>query len=185
MGRPSNRLERRAEILSAFARTLAESGYAGATMAAVAERAGYAPGLIHHHFANKEELLSALLENLVAGFRGRVRGYEAEAGRLYAYADGALKLDERADVTSARCWVGVLSEAVRNPSLFARVRRILDAEIGSIQERSEGRLDESQAGAVLAFVIGALVLGAFAPRKTAGFAAPSLRILIEALLAGR
>jgi hypothetical protein len=34
---------------------------------------------------------------------------------------------------------------------------------------------------VLAFVVGALVMGAFAPRKTAGFAAPSLHRLVAAL----
>jgi hypothetical protein len=34
---------------------------------------------------------------------------------------------------------------------------------------------------VLAFIVGALVMGAFAPGKTAGFAAPSLRRLVAAL----
>jgi hypothetical protein len=34
---------------------------------------------------------------------------------------------------------------------------------------------------VLAFVVGSLVLGAFAPRKTAGFAAPALAKLIASL----
>lgn len=38
------------------------------------------------------------------------------------------------------------------------------------------------AGAVLAFVVGALVLGAFAPRKTAGFASPASRVILAALL---
>jgi hypothetical protein len=33
----------------------------------------------------------------------------------------------------------------------------------------------------LTFVIGALVFGAFAPRKTAGFAAPALRRMARAL----
>jgi hypothetical protein len=34
---------------------------------------------------------------------------------------------------------------------------------------------------VLAFVIGALMLGAFAPRKAAGFAAPALRTFVRAI----
>jgi hypothetical protein len=37
------------------------------------------------------------------------------------------------------------------------------------------------ASAVVAFVVGALVVGAFAPRKTAGFAAPSLRRMLSGL----
>jgi TetR/AcrR family transcriptional regulator, transcriptional repressor of bet genes len=172
------RRQRRAEILSAFARVLADHGYAGATIAAVAQAAGVAPGLIHHHFDDKEELLGALLDDLIAGFRARVHHYEASDDRLFAYIDGALKLDERADAVAARCWVGMFSEALRTPSLFARVRRLLDGEVASL--RARGQLDEQQASALLAFVIGSLVLGAFAPKKTAGFAAPAARALVQA-----
>ncbi len=180
MGRPSNREARRAEILSAFARVLAAHGYAGATIAAVSAEAGVAPGLVHHHFESKEELLSALLRELIAGFRARIDHYEA-GDKLLAYADGALKLDERADVTAARCWVGVLAEAMRNPVLFKQVRRLIDTEIGAIEQRSNHMLSTREASSVLAYVIGSLVVGAFAPQKTAGFAAPGLRRLIAAL----
>src|SRR5690349_11489201 len=92
MGRPSNRERRRQELLAAFARVLSDHGYAGATIAAVAMEAGVAPGLVHHHFEDKAELLSALLDDLVARFRERVRRYEGEADALVAYVDGALKL---------------------------------------------------------------------------------------------
>ena len=180
MGRPSNREARRAELLAAFARVLAAQGYAGATIAAVAAEAGVAPGLVHHHFESKEELLSSLLRGLIAGFRQRLALFEGD-DPLLAYADGALKLDERADITAARCWVGVLAEAVRNPSLFRQVRRMIDAEIAAIARRSGHALSSHDASAVLAYVIGALVLGAFAPQKSAGFAAPGLRRLIAAL----
>ncbi len=141
-----------------------------------------APGLMHHHFENKEEMLEALLDELIARFRARVRLYEGRDEKLLAYVDGALKLDERADVTAARCWVGLFAEAVRSPALFRQVRALIDAEIGTIRHRSGGRLSDQEAGAVLAFIIGALVVGAFAPRKTAGFAAPGLRRLVGALM---
>ncbi len=181
MGRPSNREERRRQILSAFARVLSEHGYAGATVVAIAAEAGVAPGLLHHHFESKSELMHGLLQDLVARFRARVRSYEQGGDRLAAYIDGALRLDERADLVAARCWVGVFAEAVRNPPLFTQMRRLIDSELSTIRERSNGRLSESDAGAVLAFIIGALVLGAFTPRKTAGFAAPGLEQLVRAL----
>ena len=181
MPRPSKRAERREQIVAAFARVLANHGYAGATIAAVAAEAGVAPGLVHHHFDSKHELLHALLDDLVMRFRARVRAYEGEHDRLLAYVDGALKLDDRADVSAARCWVGLFSEAIRDPDLFRQFRRLIDAEIQSIEERSGHRLTAQQAGSVLAFILGALVLGAFAPRKTAGFAAPGLRRLIGAM----
>ena len=181
MGRPSLRERRRAEIVNAFAQVLAEHGYEGATMVAVAARAGMAPGLLHHYFACKAELLSSLLEDLVSRFRARVRGREATLDPLLAYAEGAVGLDRTADLVAARCWVGLFAEAVREPVLFAQVRRLVDTEIEAIRRRSDERLSEQDAGAVLAFVIGALVLGAFAPRKTSGFASPALRRLIDAL----
>ena len=181
MGRPSNRDVRRRLIVRAFARVLANHGYAGATIAAVATEAGIAPGLVHHHFDDKSELLEELLRELVTRFRERVRSYEAFEDGLLAYVDGALKLDERADLVAARCWVGLFAEAVRNPTLFARMRRLIDGEIASLELRSGGKLSTHDAGCVLAFVIGALVLGAFAPKKTAGFAAPGLKTIIFAL----
>jgi hypothetical protein len=58
---------------------------------------------------------------------------------------------------------------------------LVDSEIEVIRRRSGDRLSLQDAGAVLAFIIGALVLGAFAPRKTAGFAGPALEKLIAAV----
>lgn len=184
MGRPSNRAERRQELLRAFARVLADHGFAGATIAAVATEAGVAPGLVHHHFENKDELLSSLLTDLVARFRERIQGYEDASDPLLAYADAALALDDRADLVAARCWVGVFAEAIRNPALFAAMRRLIDTEISNLKRRSSDQLSTEEAGAVLAYIIGALVVGAFAPKKTAGFAAPGLRRFISALRSG-
>jgi hypothetical protein len=79
--------------------------------------------------------------------------------------------------------MGVFAEAVRDPALFVRVRRLVDTEIESIRRRSSGRLSCASAGAVLAFIVGALVVGAFAPRKTAGFAGPALELLVDGLAA--
>ncbi len=181
MGRPSLRRQRRAEITLAFARVLARSGYAGATIVAVAQEAGVAPGLVHHHFRDKADLLDSLLDELLARFRSRTARLSAGGDPLQAYLDAALALGESADVAAARCWVGLLAEAIREPALFAKVRRLVDAEVGEIERRAAGRLDARDSGALLAFIAGALVLGAFAPRKTAGFAAPSLRVLADAL----
>lgn len=178
MGRLSKRDERRAEILTGFAKVLARHGYAGATIIAVATETGVAPGLVHHYFESKDAMLEALLDQLVRGFRRRVAD-EPDTDRLLAYANGALRLDERADVVAARCWASLFAESLRDPRLLAKMRRLIDTEIGAIEERSGHRLDTHEASAVLAYIIGAIVLGAFAPRKTAGFAAPGLVRLIE------
>ena len=167
MGRPSKRAERRKEILEAFARVLANHGYAGATIAAIAEEASVAPGLIHHHFKGKDELLTCLLDQLVGDFRERTRAEEGEG----------------LPVAGARCWVGLFAEAVRDPALFRKMRRVLDAEVTLIQSRSGGTLSAEQSSGVMAFIVGALVFGAFAPTKTRGFAAPCLHEILGAFTA--
>jgi TetR/AcrR family transcriptional repressor of bet genes len=183
MGRPSLRTRRRREVARAFARVLGAHGQGGATIAAIAAEAGIAPGLVHHYFENKEELYELLVTELLEEFRRRIEAYPS-ADPLDAYVTAALALDQRSDVGAARAWVGVFAEALAEPSLFAKVRRVMDAEIGHVERRSRGTLTTSDASAVVAFVIGALVFGAFAPRKTAGFAAPSLRRMLSGLRRG-
>jgi TetR/AcrR family transcriptional repressor of bet genes len=181
MARPSLRAKRREEITAAFSRVLAQRGYAGATIVAVAEEAGIAPGLIHHHFASKADLLASLLDELVGRFRRRTAEKERPGDALVAYVRAALDLEQDADPVTARCWVGVLAEAVRDPGLGDRVRRLVGTEIEVISRRSRGRLSTRDASAVLALVLGSLVLGAFAPGNAAGFAGPAARALVRAL----
>jgi TetR/AcrR family transcriptional repressor of bet genes len=180
MGRPSARAARRAQILEAFARVLADHGYAGATIEAVAAAAELSPGLLHHHFDSKHEMLEALLAMLTERFRQRVRDRAGPRDPLRAYVDAALALDGAADLVAARCWVGLFAEAVRDPGLFDRMRRYLGGEVEHIARLSKTG-DAKAAAAVLSFILGALVFGAFAPRRTAGFAAPSLHRFIDAV----
>ncbi len=183
MGRPSLRADRRGMLTAAFARVLARHGFAGATIVAVADEADVTPGLVHHYFTSKQDLMTSLVSDLVARFRSRTRALESDRDALDAYVEAAVALGDGADVVAARCWVGVFAEAIREPALFDHVRRLLDAEIQAIKRRSGGRLGDQEAGAILALVVGALVLGAFAPRRTAGFAAPAMRALVAALRA--
>jgi TetR/AcrR family transcriptional repressor of bet genes len=174
------RVERRSEVARAFARVLGARGRGGATVAAVAAEAGVAPGLVHHYFESKQDLYATLLDGLLAEFRRRVEAHPSREP-LEAYVSAALALDERSDVSAARAWVGLFAEALGDPVLFAKVRRMMDTEVAHVEGRSKGALSPADASAVVAFVVGALVFGAFAPKKTAGFAAPSLRRMIAGL----
>jgi AcrR family transcriptional regulator len=73
--------ERLPQILEAALAEFAERGYAGASMAAAAARAGIAKGLIYHYVPGKAELFRAVVrsclqpafaeaEGLIAGFQG-------------------------------------------------------------------------------------------------------------------
>ncbi|MGO1316095.1 MAG: TetR/AcrR family transcriptional regulator [Cellulomonadaceae bacterium] len=57
-GRPraAEGVDRRAAIVAAAADEFAERGYDGATMRAIAQRAGVDPALLHHYFGTKSDL---------------------------------------------------------------------------------------------------------------------------------
>lgn len=121
------------------------------------------------------------MDTLVAQFRRRTADRRRGGGDLSAYADAALALDSSADLVAARAWVGLFAKALSDPVLFQKLRRVLDGEVAAIQHHSGGGLSTGAASTVLSFVVGALVFGAFAPRRAAGFAAPALRRILENL----
>ena len=84
-------------------------------------------------------------------------------------------------MVAARAWVGLFAEALSDSLLFEKMRRLLDTEVASLERRSEGAFAAKDASALLAFILGSLVFGAFAPKKAAGFAAPAARKLVRAL----
>ncbi|CAM5638240.1 TetR/AcrR family transcriptional regulator [Kitasatospora aureofaciens] len=57
----------REAVLQSAVGLLAERGYGGCTMAAVADRAGIATGSLYQHFANKAELSVELFRRVVTG----------------------------------------------------------------------------------------------------------------------
>ncbi|MER8001230.1 TetR/AcrR family transcriptional regulator [Streptomyces sp. NPDC095613] len=61
-GRTARSEDRRAEIVQAALEVIAERGYRGASMAAVAERVGLTQQGLLHHFPSKDALLTAVLE---------------------------------------------------------------------------------------------------------------------------
>lgn len=181
MGRRPVREARRREIVAAYARVLARQGLGAASIAAVAREAGVAPGLIHHHFRDRDDLADELVRHLARRFRGRVplRG-DDPAAWIAAYVDAALEVRDEAGVEAARAWVGVFAEAVRTESVGTLVRRALDAEHRRLRAALEALghpPDEAaqRAAAVVSGVIGALVFGAFVPEAAPGFAARAVR----------
>ncbi len=180
MGRKSLKVERRAEITRAFARVLAQHGYAGATIIAVAEEANLSPGLLHHHFRDKREMLLELLTVLLHDFRKNLDARSAGGPvTIETYIDAALKLDERANTIAAKCWVGILAEGLREKSLMEKIKQHLDAEVEHIARLSNGALNLDQSSALMSFILGALVFGAFAPKKASGFAATMAKRFVK------
>jgi TetR/AcrR family transcriptional repressor of bet genes len=191
MARPSNAAERRAQIVGGLMRVIARKGYEGATVPAIARAARLAPGLVHYHFASKEDILLALFERLRDVLDDRYRRRLARAGRdprarLQAYLDAHLALDADADPAALAAWVAVAAEAVRRPALGALYRRALELRrrtLAGLLRAARVPRAPALAGLLLAAVEGSFHLGVAAPGIVPpGSAAPALRHLVERML---
>jgi AcrR family transcriptional regulator len=88
-GRTFIETARRAQIVECAAEVIAESGYAGATMADFAARAGIAKSVISYHFADKNDLLEELTRTAVARFTAllgpRIDAEQTARGKVRAF----------------------------------------------------------------------------------------------------
>lgn len=196
MGRPSNSEARRAEIIDALQRVMAETGYRGASVVVIAREAGLAPGLVHYHFASKAEILHALVERLVDRARARIEAREARATtaeeRLFAVLDALLGRGEDEDPAAVACWTLIGAEAIQDAEvralyagwvgeLVAHLRiRVIDA--CHAEDRS-GEGANAIAAALLAAVEGFYQLAAAVPDAIPqGSAASSARRMAKGLV---
>lgn len=81
-GRPpaSDQPPGRELILKAARELLAAQGTSRVTLRAVAERAGVQPPLVNYHFGSKDELFSAVIEEVISGLHDRIVSITDEAG---------------------------------------------------------------------------------------------------------
>jgi TetR/AcrR family transcriptional regulator, transcriptional repressor of bet genes len=190
MPRPSNRRLRRAQILEAFARVVARHGYTGATIPQVAEQAGLAPGLIHYHFENKQELLLELLRHLrgVVSARRRQPPVGDARRQLDAFIDAHLSR-EGEDRLAVACWQVLGAEALHDQELGREFRRAVRSQLRQLEGilRGGALVPEGQvrpaAAAILAAIQGCFSLAATNPRAIPkGTAAASVRRMARGLL---
>ncbi len=169
MARSSNTEARRAEITGALLAVIARHGYEKATIQAIAAQAGLAPGLIHYHFKNKQEILVSLIATMAAAANARyaaVLGDQVEpAARLRAYLHARLGLGDGAAPQIVAAWVMIGAEAVRQPEVRAIYQSMIADELALLTTlltdalRAAGR--ETGSVPTLAAGLAALIAGAF------------------------
>ena len=169
MARNSNTEARRAEITGALLAVIARHGYEKATIQAIAAQAGLAPGLIHYHFKNKQEILVSLIATMAAAASARyaaVLGDQVEpAARLRAYLHARLGLGEGAAPEIVAAWVMIGAEAVRQPEVRTVYQRMVADELALLATlladclRAAGRATD--VAAPLAAGLAALIAGAY------------------------
>ena len=91
-GRTFTDLARRAQIAQCAAEAIAEVGYADASMAEIARRAGIAKSVVSYHFSDKAELMGEVLRTALATYatfmEPRMAGATSVFDKLRAYLTG-------------------------------------------------------------------------------------------------
>jgi TetR/AcrR family transcriptional repressor of bet genes len=188
MPRPSNTEERRAQITRGLTIVMAKHGYDGATIADVARAAKLTPGLVHYHFKNKEEILLAVLAELVARHEQRLAARLARSGSdpvaaVSAFIDFHLGLGADADPEALACWILISGEALRNSRVRARFEEAIEGMVEGLAKIIARGVEQrafacssvaTAASALLATIQGYFVLAATAreviPRGSAASA---------------
>lgn len=185
MSKRPNTEQRRAEIVNALLSTIAERGYAKATIQLIAQKAGLTPGLLHYHFKTKAEILVELVKALAGLSSQRYAAFAESAKtpeeRLIAYIDARLSRGDGANPTAVAAWVMIGAEAVRLPEVREIYQQAIGAEFVLLQDlladylQSKGkqaRNVEHLAAGLLALMEGAFQLASAAPEMMpSGYAA--------------
>jgi len=181
--------DRRAVLLDAATALLAEQGYAGCSMSAVAARAGIATGSVYRHFPSKAELAVELFRTVV---RREVAAVAEAARRESAPADAVVAVVEtfalRA-LKSPRLAYALLAEPV-DPAVdaerlvFRRAFRDVFAEriaegvaTGALPPQDPRLTAAALVGAGAEALIGPLSEGAVGPDTVPGLIRFTLRAL--------
>jgi AcrR family transcriptional regulator len=166
---------RRQDVSEAVWQVLAEHGFGGLTMRAVAAALGSSTGLVTHYFAGKRELIAHALDILEVRTAQRPRR-AAPAPGLAALRTQMLNILPLTPDAAAmnRIWVGSWDVALSDPDLFAaqslRYKRIRAGLRTSIEDAQRlGELPDgdsvSLATIVLSFTHGMVVQALFDPER--------------------
>ncbi|WP_260868001.1 TetR/AcrR family transcriptional regulator [Streptomyces sp. SAJ15] len=151
----------RRRLLSAAVACLAEHGWAGSTVAAVAERAGVSRGAAQHHFPTREDLFTAAVEQVAEERQEALKALAAKLPPAGSVARTRTIVEALVDLytgplfrAALQLWVAASHEeqlAARVAALEARIGRethrtaleLLGADEGvpGVRETVQGLLD--------------------------------------------
>jgi TetR/AcrR family transcriptional regulator, transcriptional repressor of bet genes len=115
---------RRKQLVEAAIAVIHEEGFTNATVARIARRAGVSSGIVHHYFADKDDLLFATMRALLAELRRDTIGRQREASgpreRVNAIIDASFG-DTQFDEQVFSAWLALYGNARQSE----RLQRIL------------------------------------------------------------
>lgn len=134
MPRPSLKDVRSAEILAAFASCVARFGLEGATQERIAEAAGVKRTILRHYLGNRDEMIDALIDFVVANFDAQSRALFdtlPSTDRVTALLDVLFGVSGRTNPDMVLVFEALVAASDRHPKarkiLLAWTQRFIDA----------------------------------------------------------
>ncbi|GLW11785.1 transcriptional regulator [Microtetraspora sp. NBRC 13810] len=111
--------QRRAELLDAARRVVLERGLASTRVSDIAKEINVSGGLIHYHFATKDELITAMLRATLEEESARLAELAGAPGSVVSRLDQMLRFyipESRSD-QSWIIWIDAWAAALREPAV--------------------------------------------------------------------
>lgn len=112
---------RRRQLIEATIQSISEVGFEQTTVARIARLAKVSPGIVHHYFGGKNELLEASMRELLEQFRASVvralSGASAPRERVDALLDANFG-DDQFQPSVVAAWLAFWAQAQHTPALL-------------------------------------------------------------------
>jgi len=175
----------RARILAAARSLFAEAGLEGASLRAVAARAGYTPAALYFHFPSREAIYAELLRDSLEALRAALAGTEGfHAAALTLFDFYAARPEE----LRLGLYLGAGGPASRGlgADLYPALNALLLEALAPLLRGASALGDEALAAQAFAQVVGLVVLGETRRLRLFGVAPRQLmEAQLAALLHGR
>lgn len=121
---------------------MAKKGYDGASVADIAKAARLTPGLVHYHFKDKLEILTALAGHLsednLAALRQHLSASAGPAQSIDAVIDFYLGLGTSAQPDLLACWIALSGEALRHKA----IGKVFEATLAGIHQVVKEQIEQ-------------------------------------------
>ncbi|MBI1271166.1 TetR family transcriptional regulator [bacterium] len=129
---------RRMEIIHGLKDCIVERGYGETSIRDIARRVGTSPGSIHYHFRTKEEILLALLQDLVAiedeRFRSLISSNSPPKVKMDFFIDSYLSPDVGAEVSDMASLIHIAALAATRTELRVAYQRAVNHRVEVLNE---------------------------------------------------
>lgn len=116
-------IQRRNQVLDAASTCFRQHGFHGASMAQISKLAGMSPGHIYHYFANKEAIISAIVQRDLEDMIEWTNVFGESDNILQTLVDCTDRGFEcHSDPHNSALMLEILAESARNPQIADSVR---------------------------------------------------------------